>query len=294
MDFFDFGHWPKIPHLTVTPWMCPRSSHLSTWNSRPAGDLGRTWTQLPLWGFLASSASPLQKSLQESPTGQSSFLRGHCQPEFPSFSLWSLYASPLLAWLARKTHKSVTVGPGLSQPASLAWKLFCLDICLFDFSHSQLMLVSSHTSSSVCFALCQWSSFCMCFAVLHCPPAKVRSPRLMHIVVLVVLSPADDHICSAPKMEGGRYLFYREKNLRESDTWVRVCVIFSLHEREILSDLCCEVKHGDLITPLNSARNLTWPSAKHRVPSSLDHHLQRHTYKLAREPNFLPELPGWC
>lgn len=96
----------------------------------------------------------------------------------------------------------------------------------------------------------------MCFAVLRCPPAKVRSPRLTHIVVLVVLSPADDHICSAPKMEGGRYLFYREKNLRESDTWVRVCVICSLHEREILSDLCCEVKHGDLIILLNSARNL--------------------------------------
>lgn len=51
-------------------------------------------------------------------------------------------------------------------------------------------------------------------------------------------------------MEGGCYLSYRQKNLRESDTWVRACVICSLHKRVILSDLCCGVKHGDLISSL--------------------------------------------
>lgn len=80
--------------------------------------------------------------------------------------------------------------------------------------------------------------------------------------------------------------FPSQRNLRESDASVRICVICSLHKRVILSDLCCGLKHGHLISPLNSARNLIWVSAK-SLPeillgfqlkfesSSLDHHLQR-------------------
>lgn len=150
------------------------------------------------------------------------------------------------------------------------------------------MLVSSHASASVSFALYQQSSFCMRWAVLSCPPAKVRSPQFAHIAVLVVYSPLltityalllkwkkDATFFSKSKEPEGKWRFgeslYHLFSARERDP-----VRFMLWTETWTSDFTPKLCQKSYTTFSKvSARNLTWLSAKVWVSSSLDRHLQK-------------------
>lgn len=104
-----------------------------------------------------------------------SSLRVQCQLGFLSFPLLSSFPFLSLPGITSQQHCCVTWCFS-ARPTAL--QISCLPLQL---SHPLLTSVPSH-SSSVPFASEQRSSVCM----LSCPCAEVRSPRCVHIALLVV------------------------------------------------------------------------------------------------------------